>query len=707
MKYKSTFISICCLTAFNSQAQIIDSISLKQDDVLLNEVVITTQLEPQSIKKSINNVRVITKKDIDNLGAVTLNDVLNQYINITVRPSSSSGRTTVSMFGLDANYFKILIDNVPVVNEGGLGNNTDLSQINLNDVEQIEIIEGSMGVTHGANAVSGILNIITKKKIASKWEIITTIQEESVGKEFAFFEEGKHIQNIRIQHKISDNWFVNFGANRNDFRGYRGDLLGEKHLINNNLRGYKWLPKEQIQANATISYFAEKLRLFYKLERLNENVDYYSNTVQSGYSDTFGSYKYGDDERYFTNKWYQHLNASGSILNHIGFNVSVSHQHQKREQEYFKYDISNDRESLNTKLKDQSMEVFYSTGTFNNLLNSSKYNLQLGYEAVHNKGFAVVDATANTKKDVSENLNNIDFFTTIDFNITPSFSIRPGLRYAFHNKFDDQYAYSLGGRYLFGNGFETRAAIGKSYRTPDFFELYSQTIFDGHYFVGNPNLNPEQSNSFEASIKKITSFKNDLMLSNHLMLSRNHIQDRITSALVGYDNATPKYEYINISNYKSINLSSTNQIKWRQLDLNIGASFVWFSQNIDNLTFTSPTDYLFNASFNASACYNIPKTETIVSMYYKYIGKSVQWVAGNNEYVQSTIDPYSWLDASIQHKFFNKRLHATFGARNILNISDVNQSRINEGGGHSVSSQLMLAYGRSYFLKLVYHLNFN
>jgi len=83
----------------------------------LEELVITSQIEPQSLKKSINNVRVITKADIKNLAAVSLSDVLNQYINIRVTPSNVTGRTSVSMYGLDANYFKILVDNVSLVNE--------------------------------------------------------------------------------------------------------------------------------------------------------------------------------------------------------------------------------------------------------------------------------------------------------------------------------------------------------------------------------------------------------------------------------------------------------------------------------------------------------------------------------------------------------------------------------------------------------------
>ena len=128
----------------------------------LQEIVVTGQIEPQSLRKSVFNVRVISSQDIKNLAANNLADVLNQYLNITVRPSSSDGRSTVSLFGLDGQYFKILVDNIPLIGEAGLGNNADLSQINLDDIEQIEIIEGSMGVTHGANAVSGVLNIITK-----------------------------------------------------------------------------------------------------------------------------------------------------------------------------------------------------------------------------------------------------------------------------------------------------------------------------------------------------------------------------------------------------------------------------------------------------------------------------------------------------------------------------------------------------------------
>ena len=181
----------------------------------LDEVVVSAQIEPQSVKKSIKNVQIITEQQIKNLGATNLGDVLNQYINITVAPDGNTGRSTVSLFGLNASYFKILVDNIPLVNENGFGNNTDLSQINLEDIERIEIIEGSMGVTHGANAVSGILNIITKRKTCNQWDISYSAQEESIGKEYNFTDKGRHIQNFRISHNLDDNWMLSVGTTRN------------------------------------------------------------------------------------------------------------------------------------------------------------------------------------------------------------------------------------------------------------------------------------------------------------------------------------------------------------------------------------------------------------------------------------------------------------------------------------------------------------
>ena len=66
MKIKSLVFPFCLMNCCIVNAQI-DSLNVMVDDTHLEELVITSQIEPQSLKKAINNVRVISKEDIQNL----------------------------------------------------------------------------------------------------------------------------------------------------------------------------------------------------------------------------------------------------------------------------------------------------------------------------------------------------------------------------------------------------------------------------------------------------------------------------------------------------------------------------------------------------------------------------------------------------------------------------------------------------------------
>jgi outer membrane receptor for ferrienterochelin and colicins len=697
------FVALISCRILSAQEKQKDSIHANE----LSEVVVTGQFEPQSIKKSVFNVRVITSKDIQNLAATNLSDVLNQYLNITVRPSGTSGRSTVSLFGLDAQYFKILVDNVPLINEAGLGNNTDLSQINLNDVEQIEIVEGSMGVSYGANAVSGVLNIITKKTSKYKWSFSVSGQEETVKNEFALFDEGRHIQSIKGSHTFNENWFVSIGANRNAFQGFLDDKNGIDYIENDQTRGYKWLPKDQLNATALIAYHKGSFRFFYKFEYLDEDVDYYNSTVQSGYTSELGSYRYAEDKRYFTNRYFHNLNATGKMFSKLNYNVSLSHQKQQRDVEDFRYYLFTKSEANNVTVKDQSMEVLYSTGTLSNFFSDSKVDLQLGYEVVNNQGYSLVQEANNKLSPVRKRLENYDFFAASEIRATEKFSIRPGLRFSAQSKFENQYASSLGLRYLFDKGVELRGSYGNSFRTPTFEELYSRQIFDGHFFTGNENLIPETSTSYEASLKKMSALASGLQISNIFAGSYLNVDDRIDMALARFnpDTGNPEYEYINISKYKMWNFSTTNQFKKDNWTFNLGASLVGVSQKIENQIFSSDDKFLYSFNLNSSVSYVIPSWQTTISAYYKYNGKSQQFIETTSAYVISEVDPSNWLDASIRKNFFGDKLEATIGARNILNVLNINQTNTSQGVAHAGPSQIMLAYGRSYFFKLTYNLN--
>lgn len=707
MKTKVTFLALSLLQTIALVAQ--EKTKDTTGTAKLNEVVVTAQFSPQSLKKAVNNVRVITKEDMKNQAATNLSDVLNQYLNITINPNSETGRSTVYMFGLKGNYFKILVDNIPIVSDNSVGNNIDLTQISLNDIERIEIIEGSMGVTHGANAVTGILNIITKKSSTKKLEVNAFVQEETIGKEYAVFSKGRHIQSAKVSGTFSKNWFASVGINRNDFQGFLDYRDGEGlPSQTDDIRGYSQLPKQQYFTNATVSYSKNNFRAFYKFDFLDENIDYFNPLIQIIANPPFGQNFYAKDKRYLSNRFYQHLNASGDLFD-LKYNISLSHQKQTRNEERFRFDFQNDTEIELEKVKMQETNLFFSTGTVSNLFKNETVDLQLGYEISNTKGYALVDGENQTVVPVNKRLENYDFFASTEIKPTENFSIRSGLRASAQSKFDSQYATSLSLRYLFANGLEARGSLGQSFRVPTFEELYSKIKFSGHQFYGNENLIPETSTYYEVNIKKDNKLSSNAKWQTNAALGYLDVNDRIDMALVGEEDNAPLYQYINVSSYKMWNASTTHQFQYKNLNINAGIILVGISQLIDDGEAISDDRFLYNIQFNTSASYEFKKINTLFALYYKYNGRQQQFARttenGQPIFRLSEIEAYSFVDASVRKSFFKKQLEATLGARNILNVTEINQGTTS-GGAHNTSTSIMLGYGRSYFLKLSYNLNF-
>jgi outer membrane receptor for ferrienterochelin and colicins len=254
-----------------------------------------------------------------------------------------------------------------------------------------------------------------------------------------------------------------------------------------------------------------------------------------------------------------------------------------------------------------------------------------------------------------------------------------------------------------------RLGLGRSYRTPNFDELYSEIIFSGHYFVGNEDLKPENSLSVDVSVKRRFTFK-ALQWQSQLNFNFIDVNDRIEMALIELV-PLAKSKYINVSHYQMVNLAWTHQWEWHNWQWNLGASLVGISQEINNGEAVSDDRFLFTQQFNSSISYKVPHWNTVFSTYFKYNGKQQQFVAsfdeaGNPTFKPSILSPFSWLDASVRKSFAENRWELTLGARNLLDITSVNQLQPNAGAAHPSPNNLLLGYGRSYFVKLLYNLQF-
>lgn len=677
----------------------------------LDEVVVTGQYNPQSVKKSVFEVKVLKRTDIEQRAANNLADLLNQVLNINITPNTSTGKSGVSLFGLDAQYFKILIDNVPVINEEGIGNNVDLTLINLDDIQQIEIVEGSMGVQYGANAISGVINIITKKSSPYKTQINAYAQEETVGNEYELFQQGRHIQSLKIGHNFTENIFANIAYTRNSFGGFWDNRQGEIYDQNDGLRGHAWLPKEQQNVKLLFNYKKDRFNLFYKFDYFNEQIDKYNDIVDLNENPaTATSDPLALDEIYTNNRFIHHINTNGYLNNKVHYNLSFSYQEQTKDLETYTYRIRKDEKLNRQKGEYLSRAAFFSRGTFNNLIQTDNFNFQAGYELTNERGAGSPLAITIDPEDTmtKQRLDNYDLFASSEIQISDKFSLRPGARVSFTNLFDNQYVFSLSSKYFFKNDIELRTVIGSANRTPNYDELYTYFVDVNHDVQGNPFLNPERGISAFIHLKKQYAIANNLIdVKSKISASYINVNDRIE--LIVVQQSPLAYMYNNIDVYKSVGIFSENTFQYNQFKFQLGASLLGISKILDS-SINSKDDFLYAIQLNSSINYLIPKWNTSLSVFFKHTGKQHQFVertnsAGNQEYQKGTTQSFNWLDTTIQKSFLDKKIDATFGIRNLLNISSVGTTAFSGGAHTAAPRNLQLAYGRSYFLKFAYNLN--
>ncbi len=677
----------------------------------LEQVVLTGQLTPESVEKSVVEVKVITRNTIDRQAGNTLADVLNTTLNLNITPNTSTGKSGISLFGLDGQYFKVLIDNVPIINEEGIGSNTDLTLINLDDVERIEIVEGAMGVQYGSNAVSGVINVITKKSSKNRSEVLAYLQEETIGNEYEFFNRGRHIQSLRLGHNFTDKIYANATFTRNKFAGFFNNRMGENYDQNDGLRGHEWLPKTQQNLKAVLSFKEEHFAVFYRFDYLCETIEKYNDIVnpnENPSTDTQDPLSL--DEIYNNNRFYHHFNANGKLFKYLVYNVSVSYQEQIKNLKQYTYRIRPQQEENVLEGEYQGRTAFFSRGTLSNLLKSKKISLQAGYEITNEKGFGsslavVIDPEENQ---VTQSLNSYDGFVSSEVHLGSKFSLRPGMRISFSNLFDTQFIGSLSAKQSFGDNWELRAVAGSANRTPNYDELYTFFVDVNHDVQGNPNLNPEQGVSTFLHLKKRSALSEGrFRLKNKISLNYLGLTDRIE--LIVSQQIPLTFKYNNIDSYKAVGVFSENEIFYKNFKGQLGASMQGVSKVLDNRK-DSDEDFLFNFQLNANLGYTIPKWHATFSLFFKHIGTQQQFVEkinadGQQEFQRGTTNPYSWMDATVNTSFFKESVTLTVGSRNLFNVTSVNTTAF-EGGAHNgPPSQIPLGYGRSYFMKLAYNLN--
>ncbi|MGH9732625.1 MAG: TonB-dependent receptor plug domain-containing protein [Candidatus Acidiferrales bacterium] len=136
-------------------------LSLEQ---LGNVEVTTASKEPEEVWKTAAAIYVITQEDIRRSGATSIPELLRMVPGAEVARIDSD-HWSVGIRGFGSQFSKsvlVLIDGRSVYTPLFAGVYWDLQNVMLEDVERVEVIRGPGGTIWGANAVNGVINIITK-----------------------------------------------------------------------------------------------------------------------------------------------------------------------------------------------------------------------------------------------------------------------------------------------------------------------------------------------------------------------------------------------------------------------------------------------------------------------------------------------------------------------------------------------------------------
>lgn len=156
------------------QASVQDLTQISLEDLMSIKVTSVTKTE-QKMSQVAAAVYVITQEDIGHSGALNIPDLLRMVPGMDVAQINAN-TWAISARGFNAqftNKLLVLIDGRAVYTPLLGGVNWDVQDVPLEDIDRIEVIRGPGATVWGANAVDGVVNIVTKEAAATKGGLVT------------------------------------------------------------------------------------------------------------------------------------------------------------------------------------------------------------------------------------------------------------------------------------------------------------------------------------------------------------------------------------------------------------------------------------------------------------------------------------------------------------------------------------------------------
>ena len=222
---------------------------IKEFSQQLNSVVVTANRYATKRQEAASIVNVLSPHLFEQTAGACVADALNFQPGLRVDNSCSNcGKTEIRINGLQGQYSQILMDSRPVFSS--LAAVYGLEQVPAAMIDRIEVIRGGGSALFGANAVAGVVNIITKEPVRNFVNIANTS---------GFTERGTHDINTELNASVmSENRKIGayiFAANRTRSPYDRdNDGFSEVPLLQSTTAGTRVFFKTSAYSKITAEY---------------------------------------------------------------------------------------------------------------------------------------------------------------------------------------------------------------------------------------------------------------------------------------------------------------------------------------------------------------------------------------------------------------------------------------------------------------------
>lgn len=498
----------------------------------LDTMVVTATRTAMTVKETPSTVEIVDSKKLEQTQAKTLHDALKGALGVNVF-NDFQGRSNVSIRGSESRHVLIMVDGKRLGGEAAYNsaNAWDVDRIRMEDVERVEIIRGPAGALYGSDAMGGVINVITKTPDKTTADI---------NYEYGWYEDGKgagYKGNLYLQGAEGNySYKINAGLNKN--RPYM-DPKGSGDSMN-------FYGKQQ-PISLSVDYKFDngnKLSVdFSKIKEENQKTTT-SRTVMT------------------SSTWQDKVQTIWNNNKRTDYAITYQGSDDKQDWMFRAYKSVFDKHYKNQNLTRMTMmgrpgkwtlqdpkidtvkrtlSVIEGKDTFN-LSDKNKLTAGFEYRKDQSEGTrlkkpstSLNGADAHAAFDKAD-INYLAAYVQDEFRPDEKWLIIPSVRFDHSDQFSNKLTSNLAATYNAADDVRIKAAIGQGYKTPTvndlyiFWEMYAANLGSkGQFYVGNPDLKPEKSLSYELSVEKDWGDRSTV----HLGLFRNEVKDLISTRWTG------------------------------------------------------------------------------------------------------------------------------------------------------------------------------